>query len=105
MEGKTVCIFFPQGKCRNGSSCKFAHETDQPIITDQPMPSNIVTNEPRLCKYFLEGNCKNPNCNMIHAYSANLDHVILEEEFHMKTIVGMCQISNRLNNIKTLQNS
>lgn len=105
MDGRPVCRFFQQGKCRNGASCKFSHDTDQPIMTDQPMQSNIGSNEPRICKFFLEANCKNPNCNMIHAYSANLDHVILEEEFHTKSIVGMCQISNRLNNIKILQNS
>jgi len=108
MDGKPICRFFPIGKCRNGASCKFSHDMDQPQMTDQPMlsmQSNISTNEPRICKFFQEGNCKNAKCNMIHAYSSNLDHVILEEEFHTKPIVGMCQISNRLNNIKILPNS
>jgi hypothetical protein len=105
MDGRLVCKFFQQGKCRNGDSCKFAHEMDQQLMVDQPIKSNIGTNEPRICKFFLEGNCTNPKCSMIHAYSANLDHVILDEDFHTKPIIGMCQISNRLNNIKILRNS
>jgi len=98
MEGRPICKFFQQGNCRKGASCNFAHETDKMDLGDQSK-----MNEPRICKFFLEGNCKNPKCYSIHAYSTNLDHVILDEEFHVKPIVGMSQISNRINNIKILK--
>lgn len=105
MEGRPICKFFKMGDCRKGNACTFAHRID----TDANMSDNQMTkkldNEPRICQYFLEGNCKNQKCHSIHGYSNNLDHVILDDEFHTKPIIGMCQISNRLNNIKILPSS
>jgi len=103
MEGRTVCKFFQKGNCRKGASCTFAHESNQMDMGDQSNKRSMGMNEPRICEFFLEGNCKHPKCHSIHAYSANLDHVILDDEFHMKPIVGMSQISNRINNIKILK--
>jgi len=107
MEGRPICKFFQQGNCTKGASCRFAHEMDQSKMSDQPIPiqGNFGSNEPLICKYFLEGNCKNPKCHSIHAYSKNLDHIALDDGFTSKSIVGMCQISNKINNIKILQNS
>ena len=72
--------------------------TDENIAQQQQQQQqfkkkNYEKNEPKICKFFQEGNCKHQNCFSIHAYSQHLDHVIFDEDFHSKPIVGMCQIS------------
>lgn len=42
-----ACSFFAQGKCRNGSSCKFFHAAREDLAKS-PLP----------CKFFLQGACK-----------------------------------------------
>ncbi|KAI0512792.1 hypothetical protein F5B22DRAFT_293623 [Xylaria bambusicola] len=48
------CIFFPQGRCRNGDACRFSHDSPPPV-NPHPRP------DPRaqvLCKFYLQGICK-----------------------------------------------
>ena len=63
------------------------------IITQKIYEKNENESGSKICKFFLEGNCKHQICYSIHAYSQHLDHVIFDEDFHSNTIIGMCQIS------------
>ncbi|GKU15177.1 unnamed protein product [Fusarium langsethiae] len=40
-EGKTVCIFYMQGNCRYGSTCKFAHDSKASSQNSTPSLSSI----------------------------------------------------------------
>ena len=102
MEGKPICRFFKTGSCRKGNNCDFSHPQGFiPNNADETPKS--YDKESGLCSFFKEGKCKHQKCHNIHAYHENLDHITLDDEFSTKPIVGICQISNRLNNIKILQ--
>jgi hypothetical protein len=110
---RRVCRFFQQGNCRNGTNCNFLHDNENnpprgmgivgfpqmgtkmadDIITQKIYEKNENESGSKICKFFLEGNCKHQICYSIHAYSQHLDHVIFDEDFHSNTIIGMCQIS------------
>ena len=58
------CIFFNQGRCRNGEDCRFAHISG-PL---PPGPQNYRI--PKQCRYFVRGNCAfGDNCRFTHAVS------------------------------------
>ncbi|TRX93422.1 hypothetical protein FHL15_005697 [Xylaria flabelliformis] len=46
------CIFFQQGRCRNGDTCRFSHSS-APVTHPQSDPRAQVP-----CKFYLEGICK-----------------------------------------------
>ncbi|KAI1190650.1 hypothetical protein F5B17DRAFT_49576 [Nemania serpens] len=62
----TPCIFFQQGRCRNGDACRFRHAT--PASTSASTPD--LRPDPRSqvpCKFYLEGICKQgTNCPYRH---------------------------------------
>ncbi|KAH8166646.1 hypothetical protein CIB48_g1626 [Xylaria polymorpha] len=50
----TPCIFFRQGRCRNGDACRFSHaSTPASVPHSRPDPRSQVQ-----CKFYLEGICK-----------------------------------------------
>lgn len=54
----TPCIFFQQGRCRNGDVCRFSHSSD---LTSPPASDARLRRDPRSqvpCKFYLEGICK-----------------------------------------------
>ncbi|KAI8956038.1 hypothetical protein F4801DRAFT_527810 [Xylaria longipes] len=59
----TPCIFFQQGRCRNGDTCRFSHASPPAsILHPRPDPRSQV-----LCKFYLEGICKQgTNCPYRH---------------------------------------
>ncbi|KAI0114097.1 hypothetical protein GGR51DRAFT_505481 [Nemania sp. FL0031] len=62
----TPCIFFQQGRCRNGDSCRFSHASASTSTSTTPK----IRPDPRsqvLCKFYLEGICKQgTNCPYRH---------------------------------------
>lgn len=44
---KTPCVFFAQGKCRNGAACSFYHA-----------PREDFSVSPFPCRFFLQNACK-----------------------------------------------
>ncbi|KAI1195237.1 hypothetical protein F5X97DRAFT_308803 [Nemania serpens] len=62
----TPCIFFQQGRCRNGDACRFRHATTASNPASIPGPRS----DPRSrvpCKFYLEGICKHgTNCPYRH---------------------------------------
>ncbi len=72
-----VCRYFSNGHCKNGSSCKFSHGTSStrsstrpPVVSDESdhddNSSGSSAHAKPPCKYFLEGNCTNKNCQYPH---------------------------------------
>ncbi|KAI1756079.1 hypothetical protein F4782DRAFT_484714 [Xylaria castorea] len=59
----TPCIFFQQGRCRNGDACRFSHaSTPASISHPRPDPRSQVP-----CKFYIEGICKQgTNCPYQH---------------------------------------
>lgn len=61
-----VCIFFSQGKCKYGFSCKFKH-TGKPPTAKAPQPDE---NGAPVCTFFLRGVCqKGSGCRFRHEIS------------------------------------
>ncbi|KAI0453802.1 hypothetical protein F5B21DRAFT_268145 [Xylaria acuta] len=62
----TPCIFFQQGRCRNGDACRFSHApTPASITRPRPDPRSQV-----LCKFYVEGICnRGTNCPYRHGSS------------------------------------
>ncbi|GAW12967.1 hypothetical protein ANO14919_023420 [Xylariales sp. No.14919] len=62
----TPCIFFQQGRCRNGDACRFSHAA----TTASTAPNTHPRPDPRShvpCKFYLEGICKQgTNCPYRH---------------------------------------
>ncbi|KAK5636980.1 hypothetical protein RRF57_012692 [Xylaria bambusicola] len=62
----TPCVFFQQGRCRNGNACRFSHASP-PAVNRHPRP------DPRaqvFCKFYLQGICKHGDkCPYRHAAS------------------------------------
>ncbi|CEL92738.1 unnamed protein product [Vitrella brassicaformis CCMP3155] len=55
-----LCPFQPQGKCKKGDKCKYAHSTDEL----RPMPDLRKT---KMCVRFMEGGCNDQFCNFAHS--------------------------------------
>ncbi|KAI1429704.1 hypothetical protein F5Y12DRAFT_331746 [Xylaria sp. FL1777] len=69
----TPCIFFQQGRCRNGDACRFSHASTaasasaSSILHARPDPRAQVT-----CKFYLQGICKQgTNCPYRHESSSS----------------------------------
>ncbi|KAJ8127632.1 hypothetical protein O1611_g6005 [Lasiodiplodia mahajangana] len=58
----TPCIFFRQGRCRNGDGCRFSHASTTPASASTFASDSVPKiPDPRsqvLCKFYLEGICK-----------------------------------------------
>lgn len=64
--GPPICIFFSQGRCKYGFSCKFKH-TDKPPTATAPQPDE---NGAPICTFFLRGVCqKGSGCRFRHEIS------------------------------------
>lgn len=81
------CVFYAQGTCRNGSSCRFVHDgppstqntgfeetgsalpvrqrPDNNAVATAPNPNDART--PKICKWFLKGSCHyGDKCRNLH---------------------------------------
>ncbi|KAI1163255.1 hypothetical protein F5B18DRAFT_620230 [Nemania serpens] len=65
----TPCIFFQQGRCRNGDACRFRHAT--PASTPASIPDSRPDPRSQVpCKFYREGICKQgANCAYRHESS------------------------------------
>lgn len=72
-----ICVYFLQGRCTFGDSCKFVHAqgsfTSPPAVRHSaPYPSNgsgmMPTPSGEVCKFFAAGNCKfGSSCRFSHS--------------------------------------
>ncbi|KAK0732491.1 hypothetical protein B0T21DRAFT_291060 [Apiosordaria backusii] len=75
---KLPCMFFAQGRCRNGSSCTFSHDaapgsTTRPDTASGPKPTDTRDAKAKVtCHFFLKGAClKGDSCPFAHPESVN----------------------------------
>ena len=52
------CKFFASGSCTRGSACKFLHDNKNLAPVDRSKT---------LCKFYLQGQCRNANCEFAHS--------------------------------------
>lgn len=72
MNNQQVCQHFLRGHCRFGANCRFIHPADiQPNPQPNPAPPAVVERS-NICRFFMQGNCTNPQCRYIHGYSEAL---------------------------------
>ncbi|KIO11273.1 hypothetical protein M404DRAFT_839480 [Pisolithus tinctorius Marx 270] len=75
-ERQKTCSYWKAGNCKNGSDCKFSHETEDSLASDcwgsstsaDNPPDTESRDEPRkTCSYWQAGKCKNgSDCKFSH---------------------------------------
>ncbi|KAJ3381431.1 hypothetical protein HDU84_005120 [Entophlyctis sp. JEL0112] len=64
---RKVCLFYQQGKCRNGTSCTFLHVPANPSDPTASI-SGSAGKQPRVCSFYLQGTCRfGSKCALSHA--------------------------------------
>lgn len=70
-----LCRFHQQGHCRQGTSCPFAHSSEELLSNSAPMVSDPIVKSP--CKFFLAGYCgRGDLCAFPHIEPAQLSQAM-----------------------------